>query len=178
MTENTQEKINQLASTVKLLVLDVDGIMTDGKLYFTNGGEETKAFNTTDGLGLKLLQRSGVEIAIITGRQSAIVATRAASLGITMVHQGRDDKKVVLDGILDEMGIGYDVVAYAGDDLPDLACIKAARLGISVPDGHDIVKAAADAVTFRRGGEGAVREICDWILKAQGNLEDAVRPFQ
>jgi 3-deoxy-D-manno-octulosonate 8-phosphate phosphatase (KDO 8-P phosphatase) len=177
MTENTQKQINKLASTVKLLVLDVDGIMTDGKLYFSNGGEETKGFNTMDGLGLKLLQRSGVEIAIITGRQSEIVEARAASLGITMVYQGRDDKKAVLDGILDEMDIDYDVVAYAGDDLPDLACIKAARLGITVPDGHDIVKGAADAVTSRHGGEGAVREICDWILKAQGNLEDAFRPF-
>jgi len=178
MTNNNQEKINQLASPVKLLVLDVDGIMTDGKLYFSNSGEETKAFNTMDGLGLKLLQKSGVEVAIITGRNSEIVATRASSLGINMVHQGRDDKKVVLDGILSELGLDYSVVAYAGDDLPDLACIKAANLGITVPNGHSIVKEAADAMTSRSGGEGAVREICDWILQAQGNLDSAIEPFQ
>ena len=178
MANNNQDQINQLASPVKLLVLDVDGIMTDGKLYFSNSGEETKAFNTMDGLGLKLLQKSGVEVAIITGRDSEIVAVRASSLGITMVHQGRDDKKVVLDGILSELGLDYGVVAYAGDDLPDLACIKAANLGITVPNGHSIVKEAADAMTSRAGGEGAVREICDWILHAQGNLKSAIETFQ
>ena len=178
MSKSEQEQINQLAETVKLLVLDVDGIMTDGKLYFTSSGEEIKAFNTMDGLGLKLLQKSGVEVAIITGRQSEIVANRASSLGITMVHQGRDDKKVVLDSILEELGLNYSAVAYAGDDLPDLSCIKAARLGITVPNGHDIVKNAANAVTSRSGGKGAVREICDWILTAQGNLDSAVQPFQ
>lgn len=177
MTNNNQEKINQLASPVKLLVLDVDGIMTDGKLYFSNSGEETKAFNTMDGLGLKLLQKSGVEVAIITGRNSEIVATRASSLGINMVHQGRDDKKVVLDGILSELGLDYSVVAYAGDDLPDLACIKAAQLGITVPDGHSLVQQNADAITTRDGGSGAVREICDWILIAQNNYESAVAPY-
>lgn len=170
--------VRHLAANIRLLALDVDGVMTDGRLYFDNSGEETKAFNTLDGLGLKLLMKSGVAVALITGRQSAIVAQRAANLGIELVFQGRDDKKVVLDDILHQLQLDYDAVAYAGDDLPDLACIKAARLGISVPDGHFLAKEAADAVTTRAGGAGAVREICDWILVAQDNFDDAVSPFR
>lgn len=173
-----QENISQLASNVRLLVLDVDGIMTDGKLYFSNSGEESKAFNTMDGLGLKLLQKSGIQVALITGRTSEIVQKRAESLGISIIHQGRDDKKNVLDGILETLAMDYNDVAYAGDDLPDLACIKAAKLGITVPNGHFLVQEAADAITSRKGGEGAVREICDWILQAQDTFNDAVSPFQ
>jgi len=174
---SNQEKINQLASAVQLLVLDVDGVLTDGSLYFSSNGEETKAFNTMDGLGLKLLQNSGVKVAIITGRQSEIVAQRAASLRIDIIYQGRDDKLDVLDEILSDLGLDYSVVAYAGDDLPDLACIKKSQLGISVPNAHSLVQEAADAITSREGGRGAVREICDWILSAQGNFDEAVSPY-
>ena len=171
------EGFGELARAVRLLVLDVDGVLTDGKLYHANSGDEIKAFNTMDGLGLKLLRKSGIRIALITGRESQIVADRAATLGIDIVHQGRDDKLVVLDEILDRLEMGHDDVAYAGDDLPDLACIGKARLGITGPDAHFLVLEAADAVTTRRGGEGAVREICDWILQAQGNFDKAVAPF-
>ena len=171
-------KQQELARSVRLLVLDVDGVMTDGKLYYSNSGEETKAFNTMDGLGLKLLQKTGVTVALITGRQSEIVARRAANLGIGIVFQGRDDKKTVLDEILASLGMDYSQVAYAGDDLPDLACITSARFGISVPNGHFMAREAADAITERHGGQGAVRDICDWILQAQGNFDDAVRPFR
>lgn len=174
---SNQEKINQLASAVQLLVLDVDGVLTDGSLYFSSNGEETKAFNTMDGLGLKLLQNSGVKVAIITGRQSEIVAQRAANLRIDIIYQGRDDKLDVLDEILSDLGLDYSVVAYAGDDLPDLACIKKSQLGISVPNAHSLVQEAADAITSREGGRGAVREICDWILSAQGNFDEAVSPY-
>ena len=170
--------IRKLATGIRLLVLDVDGVLTDGKLYFSASGEESKAFNTQDGLGLKLLQQSGVAVALITGRKSAIVTDRAAALGISHVFQGRDDKKNVLDTLLADLGLDYGAVAYAGDDLPDLACISAARLGISVPNGHPLAIAAASAVTTRAGGAGAVREICDWLLLAQGNLEEAIRPFR
>lgn len=172
------EKVKNLAEGIRLLVLDVDGILSDGKLYFDNHGEESKAFNTLDGLGLKLLQRSGVKVALITGRTSDIVANRAKALGIEIVYQGRDDKKVVLDEILNNLGMSCDVVAYAGDDLPDLACITAARLGITVPNGHFLVREAADAITTLSGGAGAVREICDWIMLAQGTFEAAVKPFR
>jgi 3-deoxy-D-manno-octulosonate 8-phosphate phosphatase (KDO 8-P phosphatase) len=177
MSSEMPQHISELAAGIRLLVLDVDGIMTDGRLYFANGGEESKTFNTLDGLGLKLLQNSGVKVALITGRTSDIVSLRASALGIDIVYQGRDDKKVVLDEILDTLDMNYDQVAYAGDDLPDLACIKAARLGITVPNAHFLVKESADAITQRQGGAGAVREICDWILIAQDNFDAAVAPF-
>lgn len=171
------ETIAPLARVVRLLVLDVDGVMTDNRLYFSNSGEELKAFNTIDGLGLKLLQKSGVAVAIITGRESRIVSDRAANLGIDHVFQGRDDKQNVLEELLASLGLDYDAVAYAGDDLPDLACIRKAKLGITVPNGHYMVKAVADAVTTHKGGDGAVREICEWILLAQGNLDTVVAPY-
>ena len=171
------EGVGELARSISLLVLDVDGVLTDGKLYHSNSGDEMKAFNTMDGLGLKLLQKSGVTVALITGRESQVVADRAATLGIVIVHQGRDDKIVVLDEILGKLDMTYDKVAYAGDDLPDLACIRKAGLGITVPNGHFLVLESADAVTTRRGGEGAVREICDWILQAQDSFDPAVAPF-
>lgn len=173
-----EELIKPLASGIKLLVLDVDGILTDNRLYFSASGEELKAFNTQDGLGIKLLQQSGVAVALITGRQSDIVADRAKSLGIEHVAQGRDDKLNVLDDLLSKLGMGYEDVAYAGDDLPDLACISRVKLGISVPNGHFLVRDAARAVTSKPGGEGAVREICDWLLIAQGNLDLVTAPFR
>ena len=172
------ESVRNLATGIRLLALDVDGVLTDGRLYFANSGEETKAFNTLDGLGLKLLMQSGVTVALITGRESTIVAQRARNLGIDLVFQGRDDKKDVLDAIVEKLQLDYSAVAYAGDDLPDLACITAAKLGICVPDGHFLVKEAADAVTTRAGGAGAVREICDWLLIAQGNFDAAVKHFR
>jgi len=172
-----QPQIDLLASNIKLLVLDVDGILSDGKLYFANSGEEIKAFNTMDGLGLKLLMQAGIEVGLITGRQSEIVKKRASNLGIKHVSQGSDDKLTILDEILTTLALDYSSVAYAGDDLPDLACIKQARLGITVPNGHFLVKQSADAITSLEGGCGAVREICDWILQAQGKFDDAVRPY-
>lgn len=177
-TQQVPDNICTLAIGIRLLVLDVDGIMTDGKLYFSNSGEESKVFNTLDGLGLKLLQNSGITVALITGRSADIVARRAKNLGIDIVYQGRDDKLAVMDEILDRLELDYTSVAYAGDDLPDLACINKARLGITVPNGHFLVREAADAITTREGGSGAVREICDWILIAQDNLDAAVAPFR
>ena len=174
---SNQNHINTLAADIKLLVLDVDGVMTDGKLYFSNNGEEIKAFNTMDGLGLKMLQNAGIKVALITGRQSEIVAVRAKNLGIKHVYQGRDDKLNILEELLNTLGMEYSQVAYAGDDLPDLACITQVKMGITVPNGHFLVKDAADAITSREGGNGAVREICDWILQAQDKFDDAVSPF-
>jgi 3-deoxy-D-manno-octulosonate 8-phosphate phosphatase (KDO 8-P phosphatase) len=172
-----QNHINTLAADIKLLALDVDGVLTDGKLYFSNNGEEIKAFNTMDGLGLKMLQHAGITVALITGRQSEIVAVRAKNLGIKHVYQGRDDKLNILEELVNKLDLEYSQVAYAGDDLPDLACITQVKLGITVPNGHFLVKEAADAITSREGGSGAVREICDWILQAQDKFDDAVSPF-
>ncbi|MEC9483925.1 MAG: HAD hydrolase family protein [Halomonas sp.] len=165
---NTPQLIDQ-ARHVRLLVLDVDGVMTDGQLYFQADGQETKAFSTQDGQGIKLLQRSGVQVAIVTGRESPMVSRRAAALGIEHVIQGRDDKLEVLKTLLPRLGLTFEQVAYCGDDLPDLLCIRQAGLGISVPNAPTYIREQADWVTERPGGFGAVREVCDGLLQMQGH---------
>lgn len=162
--------IEQRARAIKLLVLDVDGVLTDGRLWFGNSGEELKAFNIQDGLGVKLLQRGGVQVAIITGRQSALVARRAGELGIEHLVQGREDKLQALEELCARLGLALTEVAYMGDDLPDLAAIRRAGLGITVANGHHFVAEHAAYRTQRCGGEGAVREACELILRAQGRL--------
>lgn len=158
------------AKPIRLLVLDVDGVLTDGKLYFSNSGDEFKAFNTLDGHGIKMLQSSGVEVAIITGRQSSIVAKRANNLQIRHLIQGREDKLVALDELRMKLNIDYQHIAYVGDDLPDLAAMKKVQLGITVANGHTFVAEHADWQTSSGGGEGAVREVCELIMRSQGNL--------
>jgi len=163
---------------IKLLVLDVDGVLTDGKLYYSNtGGDEMKTFCTLDGQGIRLLQVTQVKVALISGRQSKLVELRAKDLQIDIVYQGKAHKLKVLDQILEELGLTYADVAYVGDDLPDLACIRKAAMGITVPNGHFVVKQHADFITTLPGGEGAVREVCDWILQGQGNLDTVIEPF-
>ena len=176
-TQISQSQIFALAQKVKLLVLDVDGVLTDGKLYFSNQGDEMKAFSTLDGQGIKLLQDSGVKVAIITGRESQLVATRAANLGIKILVQGREDKLKVLDSILTTEKLDYADVAYIGDDLPDLACIRKVGLGVTVPNAHQVLKEHATYITSSFGGMGAVREVCDWVLQAQNNYDAAISPY-
>ncbi len=162
--------VTQKASTVKLLALDVDGVLTDGKLWFGNGSEELKAFNIHDGLGIKLLQRNGIQVAIITGRTSNLVSRRAKDLGIEHVIQGREDKLTALNELRAQLQLELAQIAYVGDDLPDLSAIRAAGLGITVADGNAFVAQHADYTTKRCGGQGAVREVCELILNAQGRL--------
>ena len=165
------------AKAVRLAVFDVDGVLTDGKLYFLPDGSEFKTFNTLDGHGIKMLMASGVRTAIITGRSSPVVERRAKNLGITHLFQGREDKLVALDELLAELGLGYEEVAYLGDDLPDLPAIRRAGLGMAVPSADPFVRQHADGVTQARGGEGAAREFCELILRAQGNLEAAQNAY-
>jgi 3-deoxy-D-manno-octulosonate 8-phosphate phosphatase (KDO 8-P phosphatase) len=165
---NSEEKAIESASKVKLLLLDVDGILTDGRLYFSNSGEESKAFHSLDGHGIKMLLAS-IPVGIITGRKSNIVTKRAADLGIDILYQGREDKIDVLKEIIANKGIEAHAIAYAGDDLPDLPVLQAVGLSFSVPGAHPDVKGAVSAITARGGGEGAVREITDFILNAQAN---------
>lgn len=163
------------ARYVRLLALDCDGVLTDGRLYYGNNGEELKAFSILDGLGIKLLRASGVEVAIITGRKSDIVKRRARELGVTdLLLQGREDKLEALHELLPLAGVALDAVAYCGDDLPDLAAIQSVRLGIATANAHVAVRERADWVTTWRGGEGAVREITDLIMRAQGTLDAAI----
>lgn len=166
-------EVIEKAKPITLLVLDVDGVLTDGKLYFANSGEEMKTFNILDGLGIKLLRDAGITTAIITGRCSDLVARRAAELGIQHIYQGREDKLVALDELRRDLSLDFENIAYMGDDLPDLSAIRRAGLGITVANGHSYVAQHADWQTEARGGEGAVREASELILKAQGCLTRA-----
>ena len=171
------QKAIQLAKNVKLLVLDVDGVLSDGQLYYGNDGNEFKAFSTQDGLGIKLLQKSGVQVAIITGRQSSIVGNRAKELGINELVQGREDKLIALKELAKSLGLETDELAYMGDDLPDLSAIRYAGMGMTVANAHHVVAQHADWQSQMQGGRGAVREACEFILAAQGNLDEAFSPF-
>lgn len=162
-----QDSLKAIACKIKLLALDVDGVLTDGRLYFSNSGEETKAFHSLDGHGIKMLIEVGVEVGIITGRTSQIVEKRAKDLGINLLYQGREDKLEALQEILADKDYLLDQVAYAGDDLPDLSAIQQVGLGFSVANGHADVRGAAAAITSNPGGSGAVREITDFIIKSQ-----------
>lgn len=163
---------------IKLLIMDVDGVLTDGTLSFLADGTEVKTFSILDGLGLKLLMRSGVETAIITGRKSPQVELRAESLGINYIQQGREDKLTALRELWARTGYSADNTAYIGDDLPDLSAIKACAFGATVPNGYWLVKQEADWVSQTEGGRGAVRELCDLIMRAQGTLDSALEGYQ
>lgn len=168
----------QKARNIKLLVLDVDGVLTDGRLWYGNSGEELKAFHIQDGLGIKLLQRAGVDVAIITGRTSQLVARRGTELGINHIVQGREDKLVALRALAGELNLALEEIAYMGDDLPDLSAIAAVGLGIAVANAMPYVAQHAAYKTARNGGDGAVREICDLILQAQDKLETVLERYQ
>jgi 3-deoxy-D-manno-octulosonate 8-phosphate phosphatase (KDO 8-P phosphatase) len=150
---------------IKLLLLDVDGVMTDGRIIYLNDGGEAKAFDVKDGHGLKLIQRAGIQVGIITGRQSDIVARRAAELGIELVYQGAKDKMQPFMEILEKLGLEPSEVAYVGDDLVDLPVMRRVGFSATVADASDDIKPYVDLVTSRPGGRGAVREVCDLLLK-------------
>jgi len=166
-----------VAQNITLLVLDVDGVLSDGKLYFSAQGDELKIFNILDGLGIKMLMSQGVEVGIITGRNSPVVARRARDLGIEHLLQGREDKREALSELTTKLGISLAHTAYVGDDLPDLGAIVSAGLGITVPNAHSFVRQHADHCTQTRGGEGAVREVCDLILAAKGKLDGMLNDY-
>ncbi|WP_114327471.1 3-deoxy-manno-octulosonate-8-phosphatase KdsC [Candidatus Colwellia aromaticivorans] len=165
------ESILVKAKKIKLLVCDVDGVFSDGRIYLGNDGEELKAFHTKDGFGIKALGSSGVAVAIITGRRSAIVAKRMATLNVKHIIQGQEDKLPALLTLAKELAISINEIAYIGDDMPDLPCIMQVGLGIAVQDAHPMVITKADYTTFVRGGFGAVREVCDLIMQCQGSLD-------
>ncbi len=167
----TTDEIRERASKIRLVAFDVDGILTDGRLILGDKGEEFKAFYTQDGQGLVMLLNAGFELAIITGRKSPVVVQRMQELGIKHVYQGISDKREVFEKILADTGLTADQAAYMGDDLPDLPVIRLAGLGITVADAHQFVQQHADLCTQKRGGRGAVREVCDLIMDAQGLLE-------
>ncbi|WP_262927391.1 KdsC family phosphatase [Phytohalomonas tamaricis] len=166
------------ARTIKLLALDVDGVLTDGRLHYQDDGRESKSFNILDGQGIRLLIQSGVSIAIITGRESSMVSRRAQELGIAHVHQKCKDKWTVLTTLADELGLELKQIAYCGDDLPDLYTICHVGLGLSVPNAPEYIRSRARYVTQQAGGQGAVREICELIIQAQGGWDAIMAHYQ
>jgi 3-deoxy-D-manno-octulosonate 8-phosphate phosphatase (KDO 8-P phosphatase) len=165
------------AANIRLMALDVDGIMSDGRIYFSASGDELKAFNILDGLGLKQLMAAGITVAVITGRRSPLTEKRMTDLGIPHLLQGREDKRTALLEMVDLLGIPASDVAYMGDDLPDLPALRYAGLSITVPNGYWLLQEHADYCTRSRGGDGAVREACDLILASQGKLDTALAPY-
>ncbi len=165
------------AKKIRLLALDVDGVLTDGKLYFDTAGNELKAFNTRDGLGLKALQRCGIQLAIITGRASPMVTRRAVQLDIDFVYQGSENKLVAYIDLLQKTGFEDGQLCYAGDDWIDLPVLLRAGLAITVPGADREVKDRVHWVTTHAGGDGAVREICDLILRSQGHDQQLLKEF-
>ena len=165
------------AQKIRLIAFDVDGVMTDGTLFLADDGQEYKGFNSLDGHGLKMLKSSGVQLAIITGRTSQVVTQRASNLGIEIVHQGAHDKLAVYEALCRELDIACEATAYMGDDVVDLPVMRRAGLAISVPAAPELVKAHSHYITARKAGHGAVREACEFLMRAQGTLDAALAPY-
>lgn len=165
------------ALNIKALVLDVDGILSDGFVTFTNTGDELKSFDIRDGLGMKLVQQAGVKVIIITGRKSNIVEKRMSDLGVDLVYQGREDKGSALHEACKQLGLNPQDCLYMGDDWPDLSAFAIAGLKVTVPNGHLEVRQRADLVTEAMGGRGAVREVCDILLQAKGMYDELLEKF-
>jgi 3-deoxy-D-manno-octulosonate 8-phosphate phosphatase (KDO 8-P phosphatase) len=162
---------------LRLIAFDVDGVLTDGGLYLSDSGEEFKRFNSLDGHGLKMLKASGVELAIITGRTSKCVELRARNLGITRLHQGVEDKLAVMQSLLAELKLAPEAAAFMGDDVVDLPVMRRVGLALSVPAAPQVVRDHAHYVSQREAGYGAVREVCELILGAQGTLDAQLAPY-
>lgn len=165
------------ARRVKLIAFDVDGVMTDGTLFLADDGQEYKGFNSLDGHGLKMLKGSGVELAIITGRTSRVVEHRAANIGITHLYQGAHDKLAIYHELLGKLGIRPEQTAYMGDDVVDLPVMRRAGLAITVPAAPELVKAHSHYITTRAAGQGAVREACEWMMRAQNTFDRMMAPY-
>ncbi|MGO9444664.1 MAG: KdsC family phosphatase [Thiobacillaceae bacterium] len=173
MTHDALER----ALRLRLIVFDVDGVMTDGTLYLADDGQEYKGFNSLDGHGLKMLKRSGVELAIITGRTSKVVEHRATNIGITHLYQGVHDKLAVYHQLLERLDMPAEATAYMGDDVVDLPVMRRVGLALTVPAAPELVKAHSHYITSRAAGRGAVREVCEWIMRAQGTFDRMMAPY-
>ena len=178
MNENYPSTVLKAAQKIKMVLLDVDGVLTDGRLYYANSGEELKAFDIQDGLGIKLLQRGGINVGIITGRTSTLLKRRAEELGIHPLVQGREDKLTALNELLEQMDITLEEIAFVGGDLPDLAVIRRVGLGITPANGNHVVASQALWQTQKGGGNGAIREVAELILGAQGKLGSLLASYQ
>ena len=176
MPEVSRELADKIRA-VKLVVFDVDGVLTDGRLIFSNSGEETKFFDVKDGHGIKLLMRYGIDVAIITARESDVVRRRARDLGITHVFQGMKDKKMALEELVKASGVTPDAMAYMGDDIIDLPVLKRVAFSAAVADAVSEVIERVDFVAKRPGGRGAARELAELILKVQGKWDEVMKAY-
>lgn len=165
------------AARLKLMAFDVDGVLSDGKLHYTEDGSEIKAFSTLDGHGMKMLRQTGVKLAIITGRTSGCVAHRAANLGIDLLFQGVEDKAATLRQLLRQLELSADEAGYMGDDVVDLPIMNLCGFSAAPANAHALVRRHARFVSEFGGGEGAAREVCEFILRAQDKLDAALAPY-
>ncbi|HTF16007.1 MAG TPA: phenylphosphate carboxylase subunit delta [Burkholderiales bacterium] len=170
MRDDILERMRQL----RLMIFDVDGVLTDGTLYFSETGAELKAFNARDGHGLKVLKESGVEVALLSARRSRAVEARAAELGITFVEQGASDKSAAFESLIGRLRTSAAAAGYMGDDWVDLPVLARCGFAASVPEAPEIVRERVHHVTRAPGGRGAAREVCELIMWAQGTLERAI----
>lgn len=167
----------QRAKNIRLVSFDVDGVLTDGKLYFDDSGREYKSFHARDGHGIKMLRQSGVEVTVISGRNSKSVEHRMNGLGIEFIYQGQDDKVTVLEKLCARLDITFMQVAHVGDDLLDLPVMRRVGLAIAVHDANFAVQQNAHFVTENSGGEGAAREVCDLVMRAHQTLDNVIASY-
>jgi 3-deoxy-D-manno-octulosonate 8-phosphate phosphatase (KDO 8-P phosphatase) len=172
-----RKDLKPIAKKIKIFLMDVDGVLTDGRLYYTETGEEIKVFDVRDGLGIKLLQRSGIEVGVISGRSSKALLKRLEELGIEEVHTGRNDKLEVLEKILKEKNLKVEEVAYVGDDYLDVPVLKVVGFPATVKDAPPLVKRHALYVSKSEGGKGAVREIAEFLLNLRGELKGLLEGY-
>ncbi|MEE9596592.1 MAG: 3-deoxy-manno-octulosonate-8-phosphatase KdsC [Acidiferrobacterales bacterium] len=173
----SQDSLHEIAMNIRLVLLDVDGVLTDGRLLIGEDGTESKAFNIRDGHGIKMLQQTGIEVGIITGRTSGSVKHRAADLKVKHLYQGREDKLSVLKELLAKLALQPTQAAFVGDDVVDLPAMLQVGLAVAVNDAHELVKEHAHWVTPSAGGHGAVREVCEMIMRAQGTYATTMQRY-
>lgn len=171
MTNDADSTLKQRLKNIQLLILDVDGVLTDGRITYNDDGAESKTFNVKDGLGIRLLMNAGIRVVIVTGRYSSALRHRCKDLGIEHIYEGVKDKKGVIDAILELAGATPEEIAFVGDDLIDLPLMRIVGTPIAVADAHETVRECAEMVTSAKGGAGAVREVCEAILRARGMWE-------
>ena len=167
----TKDRLQQ----IRMVLLDVDGVLTAGEIIYDDNGEQTKVFNVKDGLGIRLLKEAGIQVGIITGRRGKALQHRCDNLGIELIYDGIRDKDKAIEDIHADTGIAIEAMAFVGDDLPDLPAVKKVGLGVAVGDADPLIKENAHMITNAPGGKGAVREVSEAILKAQGLWDDLIK---
>lgn len=170
-------RLTTRARRIRLAIFDVDGVLTDGTVHLAARGEETKAFNILDGLGFRMLADSGVQLALLSGRKSKVVAVRARETGVTHVLQGIGDKLAAYEKLLRKLGLAEEESSFMGDDLPDIPVLRRCGLALSVPNAVKIVREQAHFVTEKAGGHGAAREVCELLMRAQGTLDKQMKAY-